>query len=163
ETTAATGASVAPHVNGETTNTTLVAPAAAVTAAADRALLLTASAATPSPEPQLETVVIETSEDGLANPHPRYRSLVSHGVGSRSGPDIQYASYFGLKNADDIRAVQIDTQGNIYLAGAIDSGDPDQGLEAFAAKLDSSGQLVYLNIFGGLGRDEANGVDVDAQ
>jgi hypothetical protein len=80
--------------------------------------------------------------------------------------DLVYASYLGGGNVDDLAAVAIDDDGNVYLAGTTYSDDfpvtagafqpllASAGAEdAFLVKLDRNGQLLASTYFGGTCRD----------
>ncbi len=77
-----------------------------------------------------------------------------------------YASYLGGRNVDDLAAIEIDADGNVYLAGTTISDDfpttadayqpmlASPGAEdAFLVKLDRSGALLAATYFGGNCRD----------
>ncbi len=65
------------------------------------------------------------------------------------------------------RAIAVDGDGNVYVAGSSYAtwGSPQRafggGAEAFAAKLDSLGQLVWNTFLGGAGEDEGYAIAVD--
>ncbi|HEX7181458.1 MAG TPA: SBBP repeat-containing protein [Thermoanaerobaculia bacterium] len=94
-----------------------------------------------------------------------------------SGASLLYSTRLGGANRDEARGVAVDAAGNAYLAGATLSADfptvnafqttlfasdflePD----AFVAKLSPGGsQLVYSTYLGGGGRDQIEGIAVDA-
>lgn len=79
---------------------------------------------------------------------------------------LAYASYFGGRNVDDLAAIAIDDDGNVYLAGTTLSDDlpvtasayqpvlASPGAEdAFLVKLDRDGRLLAATYFGGNCRD----------
>ena len=87
-------------------------------------------------------------------------------------PVLSYSSYLG-GSADDFAAkLLVDGAGNTYLAGFTQSLDfPRVGgaqtsnrgdADAFVAKLDASGTLVYSSYLGGGGADTASGLALDA-
>ena len=93
---------------------------------------------------------------------------------------IHYSTYVGDELQDAVRDVAIDAAGNTYLVGGafsqdllpgapvraftLDPQDPNdptkQKEEAFAAKLDAAGNVVWWTFLGGAGPDRAFGVDV---
>jgi len=96
---------------------------------------------------------------------------------------IAYATYLGGKLYDSIHAAASDADGNVYLVGETASTDfpitqnaaqstyrgghdtplpfPNGG-DAFLAKLDRTGRLVYATYLGGTGKDSATSVVADA-
>jgi uncharacterized protein (TIGR03437 family) len=93
---------------------------------------------------------------------------------------LVYSTYLGGGRGDYGYAIAIDRTGNAYVAGITESSDfplrsalqPDfhggkceDGLQcnadAFVAKLDASGQLVYSTLLGGSGRETVTGIAVD--
>ncbi|MBK6459809.1 MAG: SBBP repeat-containing protein [Myxococcales bacterium] len=87
-------------------------------------------------------------------------------------PVLAYSSYLGGTFGDASRSIAADSDGNTYVAGWTQSAAfptlaPYQaarrGLEdAFVAKLDPTGALVYSTYLGGASIDGAYGVAVDA-
>lgn len=87
-------------------------------------------------------------------------------------PDISYSTYLGGGRFDAVTSIAADGGGNVYVAGWTESGDfpalggPQTanggGVDAFVAKLDVSGRLVYCTYLGGTGDDRALGIAVDA-
>lgn len=96
-------------------------------------------------------------------------------------PVLVYATYFGGTDRDDILAIAVDADGSAYLAGdtisndlptlnafqptrpSCGSSDPFQCVDAFVAKLNSTGTaLLYSTYLGGDVADIANGIAVDA-
>lgn len=92
----------------------------------------------------------------------------------------QYTTYFGGCRNDGIRDMVIDDNDNLYVAGFTLSeelpvqsfsqsdigasrfiSEPRQS-DAFYAKFDSAGVLIYSSYFGGNGRDGARAIDVDS-
>lgn len=90
-------------------------------------------------------------------------------------PIVSYSTYLGGSGDEEGNAIAVDTQGNAYIAGKTTSatfpapgktfhisapllpGDSD----AFVAKLDPDGQLIYLTYLGGIAPDYANAIAVD--
>jgi hypothetical protein len=71
---------------------------------------------------------------------------------------------------DDGKGIRLDSNGNIYVTGSSSEtwqGDSNpvrlftSGIDAFAAKLDSSGQLAWNTFLGSSENDEGNGMVVD--
>lgn len=97
-----------------------------------------------------------------------------------SNYQLLYTTYFGGCRNDGIRDMAIDGNDNVYIAGFTLSKDfptksasqndlaasrfdsePVQA-DAFYAKFDSEGDLIYSSYLGGNGRDGARGITVDA-
>jgi hypothetical protein len=84
-------------------------------------------------------------------------------------PILAYSSYLGGAGDDDAKAVAIDNQGNIYLAGTTYS-QPFPGTtgerrdtNAFVTKLDPTGtEVVYSTLIGGSDDEEGLALAVDA-
>jgi MYXO-CTERM domain-containing protein len=86
-------------------------------------------------------------------------------------PVVLYGTYLGGTNEEEAKGVAVDTSGNMIIAGytlgsfptlnAYDSTS-NGGLDAFVAKFDSSGSLVYSTYLGGSGNDQATAVAVDS-
>jgi hypothetical protein len=95
-----------------------------------------------------------------------------------SGDELVYSTYLGGDGDDWISGLAVDAAGNAYVTGttvAMDFPTKD-GLQptpnvsslgdvrdAFVAKLDPTGTLVWSTYLGGEGGDEGNDVAVDAQ
>ena len=93
-------------------------------------------------------------------------------------PVLSYATYLGGSSNDAAHAIAIDGQGNVFLAGGTTSqnlqvrGALQPGYnggsvsllsgDAFVAKFDPNGALLYLTYLGGQGDDYAFGLAVDA-
>lgn len=93
-------------------------------------------------------------------------------------PVLSYATYLGGSSNDAAHAIAIDGQGNVFVAGGTTSQNlPVQRAlqpgynggsvsllsgDAFIAKFDPNGALLYLTYLGGLGDDYAFGLAVDA-
>jgi len=89
---------------------------------------------------------------------------------------LLWATYYGGNSADYGYSIAIDTLGYVYITGLTYSnngiatsgayktvGDSGGNGDAFLAKFDSSGSLVWGTYFGGNNVDWANSVDVDKQ
>lgn len=92
-------------------------------------------------------------------------------------PVLSYSSFLGGQGGDTGRAIALDRNGNIYVAGdtlsgqlasagafdrEFEGGGVGAGGDAFVAKFDSSGaNLLYLTYLGGSGSDAATSIAVD--
>jgi hypothetical protein len=90
-----------------------------------------------------------------------------------TGEQLLYSTYLGGSSADVAQSIQIDTSGDMYIAGYTFSSDfPTQGPyqksltgspNAFVAKINTGGStLVYSTYVGGSGNDRANGLALDS-
>ncbi len=88
-------------------------------------------------------------------------------------PVLVFSSYFGGGEDDQPARIAVDSQGNHYVAGFTQSvnlpaaGSAYQptshgGPEAFVAKFNSAGNLLYSTYIGGAGTDAANDIAIDA-
>jgi uncharacterized protein (TIGR03437 family) len=93
-------------------------------------------------------------------------------------PTLSYSTYLGGSGNEGARGIALDGSGNIYIAGnttssnlsTISAYQPNFGGEtasylggdAFVAKFNSSGALVYLTYLGGSADDAASALAVDA-
>jgi len=85
--------------------------------------------------------------------------------------NLAYATYLGGSAFDEGRGVAVDSAGNVYVDGFTDSADfptrnaLDPALrgrqDAFVAKLDRSGAVVFSTLVGGGGTDTALAIAVD--
>ena len=80
----------------------------------------------------------------------------------------QWNTFMGASNPDFGRAIAVDGSGNVYVAGFSEAtwGSPVNalagGVDAFAAKLDSSNGALQWNTFiGGLSTDDCYGIALD--
>jgi hypothetical protein len=113
-----------------------------------------------------------------------FRLLAEGGVGFEVGdydreralvidPAVTYSTYFGGSGFEDGRAVAVDAQGSVFLAGStslglfpiVDALQPAYGggsSDAFVCKLSPDGSdIVYATFVGGADADVANGIAVD--
>jgi hypothetical protein len=115
----------------------------------------------------------------------RFRLLAEGGVGFDVGdydreralvidPAVTYSTYFGGSGFEEGRAVAVDAQGSVFLAGStslglfpiVDALQPAYGggsSDAFVCKLSPDGSgIVYATFIGGGDADVASGIAVDA-
>jgi hypothetical protein len=88
------------------------------------------------------------------------------------GTALIYSAYYGGTDDDSARALAIDSFGNAYVTGITSSADfptvnalqPTQGDsdDAFVAKFDDSGRLVYSTYYGGASYDYGYGIAADS-
>ena len=85
-------------------------------------------------------------------------------------PILVYSTYLGGENFDSGYGMDVDEFGNVYVTGKVQSIDFPEvnsaqgfqgGEDAFVAKLDSTGALVYSTYIGGSSDDVAYGIAVD--
>lgn len=86
-------------------------------------------------------------------------------------PEISFSSYLGGGMFDGITAVHNDPLGNTYVGGWTESTDfptlsgyrsaSGGGIDAFLAKINRDGQLVYATYLGGAGEDRIQAVTLD--
>ena len=85
---------------------------------------------------------------------------------------LVFSTYFGGSSVDVASAIAVDTSGNTYVTGWTASTDlpvrnafqsqSGGGVDAFVAKFDPAGALVYCTYLGGAGDDRAFSIAVDA-
>ena len=84
-----------------------------------------------------------------------------------SSGTLIWNTFVGSAAADQGNAVAVDASGNVYLAGLSSGtwGSPVNAFagfyDAFAAKLDSSGTLIWNTFLGGTGNDQGHAVAID--
>jgi hypothetical protein len=80
-----------------------------------------------------------------------------------TGKNLVWFITFGGPGRDEGHGIARDQKGNLYVTGTIDTGDPERGVDAFVAKLDSDGNFLYEPLLiGGPYNDEGNGITVNA-
>ena len=109
-----------------------------------------------------------------------YQTSYGGGIGdaflakfSNSGSFI-WATYYGGSSEDDAEAVSTDGSGNVYITGITKSGNGiatngayqsvfggGSGYDAFLAKFNSSGNLLWGTYYGGSGDDQGGGISID--
>jgi hypothetical protein len=82
-----------------------------------------------------------------------------------SGSGLAYSTYFGGSGDDQAYAIDIDSNNNVYVTGRTSSTNLPSlrargggTWDAFVAKFDSVGNLVYSTYLGGSGNENANGI-----
>ncbi len=89
-------------------------------------------------------------------------------------PTINYLSYFGGSGSELLHSLAVDSSGNIYVAGQTNSSNlpvsngAAQTLrrgssDAYIAKFNPNGNLVYTTLLGGEQGDEVTAIAVDSQ
>jgi len=79
-----------------------------------------------------------------------------------AGKNLIWFVTFGGPGRDEGHGIARDKQGNLYVTGFIDTGDPNRGTDAFVAKLDPDGNFIYQPLLiGGPGNDSGNGITVN--
>jgi hypothetical protein len=83
-------------------------------------------------------------------------------------PTLTWNTFLGGAGADEVYGLALDAIGNVYVSGFSTEtwGSPvtpygGGGVDGFAAKLDSSGNLVWNTFLGGTGNDEVFGIALD--
>ncbi|MCE5306882.1 MAG: SBBP repeat-containing protein [Acidobacteriales bacterium] len=100
-------------------------------------------------------------------------AILVTGLGS-AAPTLRYSTYLGGIGDEAIAKIAVDATGNIYVTGSTNSvnfpvtagavqSKPGGKMDAFVAKLDPSGVIVYCTYLGGSGVDRATDLAVDAQ
>jgi Beta-propeller repeat len=89
----------------------------------------------------------------------------------RDGSALVFSTYLGGRKEDDGQSLAIDNNGDIYVTGLtastdLPTADPLQpanagGADAFVAKFDTNGALVYSTYFGGSSSDLNPAISVD--
>ena len=91
-----------------------------------------------------------------------------------SGSALVYSTYLGGSLIDAARSIAVDGSGNAYVVGNTNSSNlatpgafqtalGDQTGDAFAAKYDANGAIIYATYLGGDRSDTAQGVAADSQ
>ena len=83
-----------------------------------------------------------------------------------------YSSFIGGNGTDEAKGIAVDVQGNVYVTGNTGSLDfPTKGAiqsktggsgDAFVAKLNAGGSLVYSTYLGGIANDFGSAIAIDA-
>ncbi len=88
---------------------------------------------------------------------------------------LEFSTYFGGSQYEGAYAVAVDSHGNVFLAGSTASTNdfprlhalqPDFGggdADAFLARFDRDGRLVFSTFFGGAGYDAINALAIDRE
>lgn len=90
-------------------------------------------------------------------------------------PSVQWSTVLGGDVNDFIEASKVDSEGNVYLTGYTGSKDdllpfttgafqvaPNALTDAYIAKLDGEGNLLWASFYGGDDNDYANGIALDS-
>ena len=84
-------------------------------------------------------------------------------------PTLTWNTFLGVPATDDqANAIAVDSSGNVYVAGTSNAswGSPilafSGGTDAFVAKINSSGNLVWNTFLGGTGNTVGNGIALDS-
>ena len=85
-------------------------------------------------------------------------------------PVLLYASYFGGSLDDEGWSIALDQEGNTYISGITHSADFPHtpagqfagDTDVFVVKLDPTGAVSYVTMFGGSSGEQGNGIVVDA-
>ncbi|HJZ67087.1 MAG TPA: SBBP repeat-containing protein [Blastocatellia bacterium] len=88
-----------------------------------------------------------------------------------AGTALIYSTYFGGGGDDSGKGIKVDVAGNAFVVGTTQAANfplanPLQaslsgGSDAFVAKLNKDGKLVYSTYVGGSGDDSGNAIDID--
>src|SRR5689334_15844327 len=85
-------------------------------------------------------------------------------ISGSANSSLSWSTFLGGAGSDEIFSTTVDAAGNVYVAGysTANWGTPvnaySGGVDAFVAKLDSGGNLIWTTFIGGAGNDEAFGV-----
>lgn len=119
----------------------------------------------------LGIIWLQIRHSPLAAPEPpRSANLGAAGFSQSTA----FSTYFGGSDEDTIRDIVTDSAGNIYIAGGTASLNfpttpgaydttPNGWMDAFVAKLDSKGNLIWCTLIGGPGYDRVYAIEVDGQ
>lgn len=120
-------------------------------------------------------LAVDAQGDAYVSGYTNNRMPLGDSIGSgdaflaKVGPDgtLLWLRQFGTTGSDYARGVAVDATGNVFVAGDTNGtlegasylgGDSD----AYVAKYDASGDLVWQEQFGGPGADKVNGITIDA-
>ena len=119
-------------------------------------------------------VVRQAGEDAFTvspepQPQPGQAPAAAAGPsGLADAADLIYSTYLGGSADDWGGGIAVDYLGNAYIAGATESidfpastGSYSLGTDAFVAKLNAAGALLYATYLGGTGLDTGNGIAVN--
>ena len=109
-------------------------------------------------------------QTALNNPGQGFGSFDGYIVKLSPAGAIVYSTFLGGSFFDDISTIDVDSSGNVYVAGATQSSDfPTQNAikttqdDSFVTKLNATGSaLVYSTYFGGNHHDIPEGIAVDS-
>ena len=82
-------------------------------------------------------------------------------------PDLTWNTFLGGAGNDTSFSIAVDVSGNVYVGGESNAtwGSPIRaytlGNDAFAAKLDNNGNLIWHTFLGGVGNESGNGITID--
>lgn len=123
--------------------------------------------------------VVGAIQTNTPNPTAQFGSFILTGNGDYdwlivkydTGGNVVFAKNYGSTAGDIAKGVALDAAGNLYVCGFYSGTMTVQGssitsrglFDAFLAKLDSNGVLLWLKSAGGTGSDIAHGVVVDGQ
>ena len=135
--------------------------------------LLPAASAETSAATVFSSKTFDISRNIAVAPFERTPNVNNYFSGRLASPStVSYATYFGGSNSEAISAVRADAFGNVYVAGRVQSAnfpllnarDAELGglTDAFAAKFNPAGQLVWSTYLGGAGIDSADDLALDA-
>ena len=87
-----------------------------------------------------------------------------------SGSEITFSTFLGGSGFDAATAIAVDVAGNMYVCGWTESADfpslgrlgSGGGVDAWVAKIDASGRVIYATVIGGAAEDRALGIAVDS-
>ena len=114
----------------------------------------------------------------IASRYKLNRNILSFSAAPYSGtltidPVLEWGTYYGGRGADAFNFVTCDRQGNVYIAGNTDASNMvttggyqttfgGGNNDAFLAKLNPAGQMIWATYYGGASADEGWGVSVDS-
>ena len=82
-------------------------------------------------------------------------------------PDLTWNTFLGGSGTDTTRGIAVDANGSVYVTGISTAtwGAPVRaytlGNDIYAAKLDSSGNLIWNTFLGDIGNDQGNAIVID--
>jgi hypothetical protein len=87
-------------------------------------------------------------------------------------PELVFSTFLGGASKDEGTGIAVDGAGHVWVAGRTSAGDfpalgtplsEGTGLDAFVARFDASGALLWASTFGGTADDEARALAIDQQ